>query len=141
MAASPELESYRWVAVAAVLLLVLAVALPARQGTQTNPNQAPRPPVAVTAPVVATADSNDQMIAVTGIDITGSSILYVIDTQRRQLAIYQATGGGAATRGVTLVGARRIDLDLQLFGYNDASEYKYEDLEKKFVESGLLERR
>jgi hypothetical protein len=90
-------------------------------------------------PAFGNADSNGRMIAVTGVDLTGSSILYVIDTQTRQLAVYQAQGGGASTQSVKLVGARRIDLDLQLYGYNDQSEYKYEALEKKFIDSGILD--
>ena len=53
-------------------------------------------------------------------------------------------GTGAAenclesSQNVKLVGARRIDLDLQLYGYKDESEHSYEELEKKFVDSGLL---
>jgi len=90
------------------------------------------------APSGGNADSNGSMIAVTGVDLTGSSILYVIDTESRQLAVYQAQGGGSSMQSVKLVGARRIDLDLQLYGFNDRSEYKYEELEKRFVESGIL---
>lgn len=85
-------------------------------------------------PVMGNSDSNNSMIAVTGIDVTGSSILYLVDTVNRQLAVYQANGGSASTQGVKLVGARRIDLDLQLNGWNDRSEYSFEDLEKKFAE-------
>jgi hypothetical protein len=88
-----------------------------------------------TLPATATADSNRQMIAVTGTDLTGSSILYLIDTENRQLAIYQASGGSEATQGVRLVGARKIDLDLQLVGFNDKSQYTYEELEKRFHEN------
>jgi hypothetical protein len=76
------------------------------------------------------------MVAVTGIDLTGSSILYLVDTKNRQLAIYQATGGTSSMQGVKLVGARRIDLDLQLEGYNDKSEYSFEELEKRFGQIG-----
>ncbi len=75
------------------------------------------------------------MIAVTGIDLTGSSILYLIDTERRQLAVYQASGGTDSMQGVKLVGARKIDLDLQLEGFNDKSQYSYEELEKKFADN------
>ncbi|MAF67062.1 MAG: hypothetical protein CMJ84_15570 [Planctomycetes bacterium] len=86
----------------------------------------------------STADSNGRMIAVTGIDLTGSSILYLIDTVDPHLAIYQATGGSSSTQGVRLVGARKIDLDLRLDGFNDKSQYTYEDLERQFIENGLL---
>ena len=83
-------------------------------------------------PAYATGDSNGRMIAVTGVDITGSSVLYLIDTESQQLACYQATGGGNATNGVKLIGARKIDLDLQLIGFNDESEVSYEELERSF---------
>jgi hypothetical protein len=83
-----------------------------------------------------TADSNDAMIAVTGMDVTGASILYVIDTERRQLAVYQANGGTSSTMGVRLVGARNIDLDLQLDGYKDKSDYTYKELAREFEKAG-----
>jgi len=86
----------------------------------------------------ATGDSNNRMIAVTGIDITGASILYLIDTVDPHIAVYQASGGASGTQGVKLVGARKIDLDLQLDGLNDKSEFTYKDLEKSFVDDGLL---
>jgi hypothetical protein len=90
-----------------------------------------------------TADSNNRMIAVTGVDVTGQSVLYLVDTAAGQLAVYQANGGSSGTRGVQLVGARRIDLDLQLEGFNDRTEdngrpLKRADLERLFQEKGLL---
>ena len=39
-----------------------------------------------------------------------------------------------------MVGARRIDLDLQLPGYNDRSEYEYSDLQKLFDKRGKKDR-
>ena len=81
---------------------------------------------------MATADSNRTMIAVTGIDLTGSSVLYLVDTEKKQLAVYQANGGGEPTQSLRLVGARRIDLDLQIEGFNDKSQYSYEALQKRF---------
>ena len=73
----------------------------------------------------ATADSNGSMIAVTGIDVTGSSLLYLVDTESRHLTVYQATGGTRSTMKLKWVGARNIDLDLQVDGWNDESEYTY----------------
>ena len=83
-------------------------------------------------PSYATSDSNGSMIAVTGIDVTGGSILYVIDTESKQLAVYQAQGGTSSTMNVKFVGARNIDLDLQVDGYNDRSEFSYKELAKQF---------
>lgn len=71
-------------------------------------------------------------IAVTGSYGIGTSVLYVLDTENRQLAVYEARGGAASMHRLMLVGARRIDLDLQLEGYNDRSEYEYGQLQRLF---------
>jgi hypothetical protein len=76
------------------------------------------------------------MIAVTGSYGVGTSVLYIIDTRRRQLAVYEARGGTNSMRRITLVGARNIDLDLRLEGYNDESEYSFSDLERMFAGRG-----
>jgi hypothetical protein len=119
-------------------LLAVGLALPgaAVQGTGNQGDNQTQNPDPRTAPFAAlgNADSNGSMIAVTGIDLTGSSILYLVDTESKQLAIYQATGGTESMQGVKLVGARRIDLDLQLEGYNDRSQYPYEELEARFAQ-------
>lgn len=104
-----------------------AASVPAPLGTAQDTVAPVAPPSAF-----ATADSNDRMIAVTGVDLTGSSVLYLIDTRNMQLACYQATGGARSTQNVKLIGARRIDLDLQLVGFKDESEYTYADLEEEF---------
>lgn len=80
----------------------------------------------------STASSNNGFLAVTGSYGIGTQVLYVIDTENRQLAVYEARGGSTAQRRIVMVGARRIDLDLQLPGYNDRSEYEYGDLQKLF---------
>ncbi len=89
-------------------------------------------------PGVATADSNDQMIAVTGVDVTGGSLLYIIDTVNRQLSVYQAQGGTKSTMKLEWVGGRNIDLDLRVDGFNDKSQFSYKDLESKFAPDGDL---
>jgi hypothetical protein len=74
---------------------------------------------------------------VTGNDITGQSVLYLVDTIDKQLAVYQASGGAPGTQNVKLVGARNISLDLQLDGLNDRTmvdkkPLTYKDLERRF---------
>ena len=93
------------------------------------------------APIVYSEDgggssANNGFIAVTGSYGIGTSVLYLIDTNSQQLAVYEARGGSAGQRRVVLVGARRIDLDLQLPSYNDRSEYEYDDLKKLFDRRG-----
>ena len=90
----------------------------------------------------ATADSNGRMIAVTGVDLTGSSVLYLVDTVTGQLCVYQASGGSKSSQGVRLLGARNISLDLKLDGFNDRTESEgrplgYKDLERMFRDQGL----
>ena len=72
------------------------------------------------------------MIAVTGLDVTGSSILYLVDTENRALSVYQATGGTPSMMSLRWVGARNIDLDLRVDGFNDQSEFKYKQLAEMF---------
>lgn len=83
-----------------------------------------------------TADSNGTMIAVTGVDVTGASILYLIDTQGRHVSVYAAKSGTSSQSEIRWVGARNIDLDLQVDGFNDKSEYKYKELEQRFAQHG-----
>ena len=84
-------------------------------------------------------DSNDGsasaangILAVTGSYGIGTSVLYVIDTRRRQLSVYEARGGSEGTRRVIHVGSRRIDLDLQLESFNDESRYSPAELSRLF---------
>jgi hypothetical protein len=125
-------------------LLVAGLALAAlgfagaRQGGTPPTNEQETETFPQLTPASATADSNNRMVAVTGVDITGASILYLVDTVNYRLAVYQANGGSSNSQGVRLLGARRIDLDLQLDGLNDKSDYSYKDLRRLFTEQGLL---
>ncbi len=55
-----------------------------------------------------------------------SAFLFVVDPVTRHLAAYEATPGDAG--GLRLLGARKIDHDLELAKYRDRSEYTYEEL-------------
>jgi len=63
---------------------------------------------------------------------TGGALLFVLNTRSRVLNVYEADGGTRATRGVTFVGSRKIERDLYVTGYNDRSEYSYQDLLERF---------
>ncbi len=88
-------------------------------------------------PAAANADSGKRYVAATGPYQDGVSLLYVLDQETQHLAVYEAHGGGPNAREVVFVGARRIDLDLQLDAFNDESEYKYSDLSKEFNKRGI----
>ena len=126
-----------WLLVAGCALAALGLARPPLGNSQDGVTQAE--PIQTLTTGGSTADSNDRMIAVTGVDITGSSILYLVDTENLRLAVYQATGGTASMNNVRLIGARRIDLDMQLDGLNDKSEYSYKELRQLFTDQGLLD--
>ena len=84
------------------------------------------------SPGGATADSNGSMIAVTGTDMTGAMVLYVIDTETKHLAVYQASAGAKSSQGIRHIATRRIELDLELDGYNDKSDNSYKVLRDLF---------
>ena len=64
-----------------------------------------------------TSGQAPNMIAVTGLIGSGVSVLYVIDTEKKQLAVYNAIGG----KEIRFVAARRIRYDLELREFNDKS--------------------
>jgi hypothetical protein len=135
-------EGALWMLIAGSLLAAGGYALePARASSAQDDGGGTTSQQDVILPSVAlgNADSNHRMIAVTGIDITGNNVLYVIDTISAHIAVYQANGGSEGTNGIKLVAARNIGLDLRLNGWNDESEYSFEDLEAKFLEEGLLD--
>ena len=110
----------------------------------TNPPPAPavpEPEPTQPAPVVYSEESGQAasangFLAVTGSYGVGTSVLYLVDTVNRQLSVYEARGGSTEQRRIVLVGARKIDLDLQLRGYNDRSEYQYKQLQNLFEKRG-----
>ena len=62
-------------------------------------------------------DGNSDIVAVTGSYGSNASVLYVIDTKSRQMAVYKSMNG----QSVELVGARKIEHDLKLMSYRDKS--------------------
>ncbi len=126
-----------WILVAGFLLV--SFGLVARGGQDEDNGGVPGADAFRYTQAYGTADSNGSMIAVTGVDVTGGSLLFLVDTESRQLSVYQATGGTKSTMNVRWVGARNIDLDLQVDGFNDESEYTFKQLASEFAETGSLE--
>lgn len=86
-----------------------------------------------TARADAATDSNADMIAVTGEYGNGTSVLYLIDTKARQMAVYRSLAGSS----VELVAARDIAWDLRIPVLNDRSKagLSPRDLERGFRRS------
>jgi hypothetical protein len=78
-------------------------------------------------------DANRDLIAVTGTYGSGASVLYLIDTRTRHMAVYKTDNG----RKLELVAARNVAWDLNLETYNDQSEpgYSPRELRKGYVEA------
>ena len=63
-------------------------------------------------------DNNGHMIAVTGQFGSGMSVLYLIDTEEKQLAVYKTVSGNS----VEFIAARDIEFDLKMQALNDRSD-------------------
>jgi hypothetical protein len=134
MRASPAPRtSPAWILCAGLALLSLGLVTESQGNQDDEEDKFPTLPY---SQAYGTADSNDRMIAVTGVDVTGGSILYLVDTVGRQISVYQAQGGSGATANIKWVGARRIDLDLQVDGFNDKSELTFKALAAEFAKKG-----
>ena len=128
-----------WILCAGLALVTLGLVAESQTGNNgsppaTNPQTTSAP--TLLTPGYGTSDSNGRMIAVTGVDVTGGSILYLIDTESRHISVYSAQGGTSSTANIKWVGGRNIDLDLQVDGFNDKSELSYKELAQRFSESG-----
>jgi len=124
-------------------LLVALIGLTLEPTWAQDDDQGSETQVIPTLGIGGNADSNGRMIAVTGVDVTGQSILYLVDTVGQQVCVYQASGGSSSTQGIKFVGARRIDLDLLLDGFNDKTESNnkplaFKDLQRIFEAQGHM---
>ncbi len=81
-----------------------------------------------------TASWNQHMLAATGSVGSGMSVLWLIDTKAKRLAVY---GTGSLGKNVELRAARNIEWDFKLDEYNDDSQYKSEDLERLWQKQRL----
>lgn len=125
-------RAHIWILTAGLALVAVGLVSESR-GQGNNPPQQPLPQTIVNSGF-GTADSNGRMIAVTGMDVTGASVLYLIDTESRHISVYQAQGGTASTASIKWIGGRNIDLDLQVDGFNDKSEISYKELQRRFAD-------
>lgn len=79
------------------------------------------------------AVGNRQLLVTSSIGAT-SSILFVLDPATSNLAAYEAIPG--ENGGLRLLGARKIEHDLELKKFRDLSEYSFDDLKAKKLEAG-----
>ena len=85
-------------------------------------------PVAAQEPLDADAPG---YIVRTAASSTGTALLFVLNTESKVMNVYEAEGGSRATRGLAFIASRKIERDSFVTGYNDRSEYSYQDLVKR----------
>jgi hypothetical protein len=83
------------------------------------------------------AVENRQLLVTSSIGAT-SPILFVLDPATCNLAAYEAVPGQAG--GLRLLGARKIEHDLELKKYRDLSEYSFDDLTARKQEGAQPEK-
>jgi hypothetical protein len=84
-------------------------------------------------PSAAAAPEGGQLLLSSTIGAT-SAFVFVLDTGTRNLAAYETTPG--ENGGLRLLGARKIEHDLELAKYRDLSEFSFFDLRDKKNEAG-----
>jgi hypothetical protein len=74
------------------------------------------------------AVDNRPLLVTSSLGVT-SAILFVLDPTTSNLAAYEAIPG--ENGGLRLLGARKIEHDLELKKYHDRSEYSYDELKER----------
>ena len=84
--------------------------------------------VTTTGPTASDSNSNNRFVAVTTPIGSGESVLFLVDSIKEQITIYQFD----RNKGLKFVAARKIDYDLKINGYEDKSRYTRNDLKDQF---------
>jgi hypothetical protein len=82
-----------------------------------------------------TADSGNGMIAVTGDVGSGTSVLWLVDTEKKRLSVYRAPLGKA----LEWVGARNVEWDFKVEGFHDESPVSSEEMRRRWEQHALRE--
>jgi hypothetical protein len=90
------------------------------------PAPSPKPPGTgrTSAGAPSDSDSNNRFVAVTCPTNSGESVLFLIDSQTEQLAVYRYRWG----QGLEYLSGRKIEYDLKVSGYRDMSQYTYDEM-------------
>jgi hypothetical protein len=80
------------------------------------------------SPTASDSDSNNRFVAVTSPVGSGESVLFLIDSEKEQIAIYKFD----RNKGLRFLAARKIDYDLKIDGYQDMSEFTRSELRQEY---------
>ena len=84
--------------------------------------------VTTTGPTASDSNSNNRFVAVTTPIGSGESVLFLVDSKKEQIALYQFD----RNKGLKFLAARKIDYDLMIDGYQDMSEFTRAELKKEY---------
>jgi hypothetical protein len=73
------------------------------------------------------------MIAVTGDVGSGTSVLWLIDTEKKRISVYRSKNG----KNIEWVASRNVELDFKVEGYHDESALSAEELRRRWEKHAL----
>jgi hypothetical protein len=127
------LATTRTTIVAAALALVVGLVLGLSMGVGRTVWEAMRPGAGAAHAQDATADSDGRMIAVTGAVGSGTSVLWLVDTETKRVSVYRSELG----KNLVWVAARNVAHDFKVEGYNDESSKSAEELRRLWEQHAL----
>jgi len=74
------------------------------------------------------SNSNNRFVAVTCPTIAGDSVLFLVDSEQEQVAVYRFQMG----QGLEYLASRKIEYDLKVSGYRDVSEFSYDRMRELY---------
>jgi hypothetical protein len=102
---------------------------PAKGGATIPVTPKVRPDIGGTyAPTASDSDSNNRFVAVTCPIGSGESVLFLLDSESEQLAVYRYE----RREGLEFLAGRKIDYDLRITGYQDVSRYTRDEMKAQF---------
>jgi len=75
-----------------------------------------------------TADSDGRFVAVTGAVGSGTSVLWLVDTEKKRVCVYKSENG----KNIVWVASRNVAYDFKVEGYHDESSLSAEELRRRW---------
>ncbi|MHC4549132.1 MAG: hypothetical protein ACYTEZ_10165 [Planctomycetota bacterium] len=100
-----------------------------------EPNTRPGLKGRTRAATASDSDSNNRFVAVTSPIGSGESVLFLIDSESEQIAIYRYRRG----KGLEFLAGRKIEYDLRISGYQDISEFTHDEMKQLYQKQAAKE--
>jgi len=93
-----------------------------------GPNPTPGLKGRTRAETSSDSDSNNRFVAVTSPIGSGESVLFLIDAETEQVAVYRYR----RRKGLEFLAGRKIQYDLKISGYQDISEFSHDEMKRLY---------